>query len=87
VLPSGEVVYALLYDLKVPSYFAPTDCPPEATGFEGEITVYLNTCRPGPVESQLRPAGPGFELSAAGVGDVTDLAGLTTVASWTLMPG
>lgn len=88
VLPSGEVVYALLYDLKVDSVFEPTDCPPP-TGdpFEGEISVFLNSRRPGPLENQMRAAGAGFQIQESGVGDVTDQPGMTTTASWTLVPG
>lgn len=88
VLPNGEAVYALLYDLKVPSQFVPTDCPPPGpSGFDGEISVFLNTRKPGPVESQMRPVGGDFVIQENGVSDVTDLAGLTTTASWTLVPG
>lgn len=87
VLPSGEVRYALLYDLKVDSVFEPTDCPPP-TGdpFEGEIVVFLNSRRPGPLEGQMRPADADFVIQENGVSDVTDLPGLTTTASWTLVP-
>jgi hypothetical protein len=88
VLPNGEAVYALLYDLKVPSQFLPTDCPPPGpSGFDGEISVFLNSRKPGPVASQMRPMGGDFVIQENGVGDVTDLAGLTTTASWTLVPG
>jgi hypothetical protein len=87
VLPGGEVVYALLYDLKVDSSYVPTDCPPDSGDpFDGEIAAFLNTRRPGPAESQLRPAGAGYRLEAAAVGDVTAEAGMTTTASWTLAP-
>jgi hypothetical protein len=87
VLPGGEVVYALLYDLKVDSSYVPTDCPPDSGDpFAGEIAAFLDTRRPGPVESQLRPAGDGYRLEAAGVSDVTAEAGIATTASWSLMP-
>jgi hypothetical protein len=87
VLPSGEVVYALLYDLKVASWYVPTDCPPDSGDpFDGEIASFLNTRRPGPAESGLRPAGAGYRLEAASVGDVTAEAGMTTTASWSLVP-
>jgi hypothetical protein len=87
VLPGGEVVYALLYDLKVASWYLPTDCPPDSGDpFEGEIAAFLDTRRPGPVEAQLRPAGPGYRLEAAAVGDVTAEAGMSTTASWSLTP-
>jgi hypothetical protein len=88
VLPSGEVLYALLYDLRVDSQFLPTDCPPPGpAAFDGEIVVFLNSRRPGPVDGQMRAVGAGFQIQENGVGDVTDLAGLTTTASWTLVPG
>jgi hypothetical protein len=88
ILPTGEVVYALLYDQKVPAPFAPTDCPQDQPALDiDEISVFLNTRRPGPEESQLRPAGHGYQLIAEGVQDVTTLPGTTTTASWNLMPG
>lgn len=88
VLPGGEVVYALSYDLAVPSRFAPTDCPPDSpsVAFDGDISVFLNSRRPGPVGNQMRPVGSDFTIQENGVGDVTDLPGLTTTASWTLVP-
>lgn len=89
VLPGGEVVYALSYDLAVPSQFIPTDCPPDSPNvpFDGDISVFLNSHKPGPVEGQMRPVGAGFQIQENGVGDVTDLPGLTTTASWTIVPG
>jgi hypothetical protein len=89
LLPSGEVLYGILYDLKVLSMFAPTDCPPDGSGdpWEGTISAWLDTRRPGPVESGLRPSRTGFQLVEDGVGDVMTGPGMSTAASWSLSPG
>lgn len=67
--------------------FAPTDCPPNSGDpWDGEISASLNSRRPGPVESQLRPAGADFRLVEDGVTDVTVEPGMTSTASWSLAP-
>jgi hypothetical protein len=88
VLPGGEVVYGIHYDLKVASVFAPTDCPPNSGDpWDGEISAFLDSRRPGPADAALRPAGADFQLVEDGVTDVTVEPGMTSSASWSLLPG
>jgi hypothetical protein len=89
VLPDGQVVYAILYDLKLPSTYLSTDCPPgaELPPLDTEIPALLNTRSPGLPAGGMRPVGPGFRLHAQGVSDVTAEPGASTSASWDLAPG
>jgi hypothetical protein len=59
---------------------------PSGDPFDGEISAFLNTRRPGPAEQQLRPAGEGYRLAEEAVHDVTAEPGTTSEASWSLTP-
>jgi hypothetical protein len=90
VLPDGQVVYGILYDLTLPSTYLATDCPPgaELPPIETDIPAFLNTRPPGRPAGGLRPAGPNFRLQAEGVSDVIADAdpGASPTASWDLTP-
>lgn len=85
--PDGTAVYALHYDVAIPSTYLSTDCPPgaELPPLATDITALLDSRRPGPVADAFRPVGDGFELKATGVTDVAvSPAEATTTASWQL---
>ncbi len=89
ILPNGERRYAILYDLKAPVTYQPTDCPPNSLqAFDSEIAAYMHTRRPGQSDpAALRTAPTDFHLNEEDVTDVQPAGPeQTTTASWDLTP-
>ena len=89
ILPDGQVVYALLYDVRLPETYSYVDCPaPVPPSFEGDISAVLNTAPSPDLATRFRPVGPNWKLYGLGASDVQVGPGFTDVsAGWDFNPG